>query len=247
MTGYLGDRNLPFLEYTENGKGEATVWKQLTAFAGKLLTDGSNLFDRLTRNVISFLCNAHARRKFKALADGGDRAASWVIEQYRQVYRIETLADLQSLDVVERAALRRKHTWPIMRAIQTFLQRRVAKTPPSELFVKAARYFLKRFEGLTRFIDHGDVPPDNNGAESILRIVRPTENNSLFAGSHEHAKRHATASSVMKACTMHKLDPYAWMVDVLGKIARGWPVARRAELLPHIWKTMHQPVALITA
>lgn len=236
VTGYLGDGRLPFLEYTVDGKGTSSVLKHLSNFKAKLLTDASNLFHRLRDAVTWFLCNAHARRRFKLLADRGDRAAQWVIEQYRQIYRLETLADLKGLTPTERRKLRRKHTLPIMKEMHRVLLRILKDMPPSESFARAARYFTKNYDGLTRFIDHGDVPPDNNASESLLRTIRLTENNSLFAGSHDHARKHATAWALMKSCRIEGINPYAWMVDVLGKLAAGWPKDSNHELLPHNWK-----------
>lgn len=243
ITGFIGDRTLALMVYDPSASPAAVIWPRLKGFAGKLLCDGTNHMNRLFNGIVAtamaFLCNSHSRRKFMWLAQAGDAAATWVTEQYRQIFRVETLADLQNLHGEDRAQLRREMTRPRMERIRDFLESRVLVTPPTEPFPKAARYFIRRFDGLTRFIDHGEVPPDNNASENFLRVVRLLENNSLFAGDHESAARHATAWSLMKNCALEHINPFEWLTDVFNKIAAGWPAARVAELLPHNWKRLH--------
>jgi hypothetical protein len=45
--------------------------------------------------------------------------------------------------------------------------------------------------------------------------------NYLFAGSDADAERAAVAHAVLATCTLHELDPWAYVTDVLDKIAAG--------------------------
>jgi transposase len=240
VTGFLCDRMTPYMEYHASGSGESVIWNRLRGYTGKVLCDGSNIFDRVFNGVvaeaIAFFCNAHARRKFVPLARCGDESAKFVIESYRQIYRVETLADLQQLSPDERSKLRLERAGPIFDDLHGYLERQCAHRPPSETFSQAARYFLKRVRNLRRYLEDGTVPPDNNAAEELLRCIRLTENASLFAGSDHHAKQHATAWALMKSCVIAKVDPVKWLTDIFGKIADGHSSAKRAELLPAAWK-----------
>jgi hypothetical protein len=57
-------------------------------------------------------------------------------------------------------------------------------TRQSHQLADGARYILDDWNGLTRFLDHPDDPPDNNAAENALRIHALIRKNSLFIGSH---------------------------------------------------------------
>ena len=45
----------------------------------------------------------------------------------------------------------------------------------------------------------------------------------------------AVLYSLTRTCALNDVDPVAYLTDVLGKIAAGWPDDRIAELLPHRW------------
>jgi hypothetical protein len=48
---------------------------------------------------------------------------------------------------------------------------------------KAMRYVLRHWDGLTRYLDDGQLEIDTNVVERALRPVTITRKNSLFAGS----------------------------------------------------------------
>ena len=59
--------------------------------------------------------------------------------------------------------------------------------------------------------------------------------NSLFAGSDAGARRAAVLYSLMRTCALHGVEPWAYLKDVLAKLASGWKQDRIAELLPDAW------------
>jgi len=236
VTGFLGDAVHPFLKYTETASPEDSAWKVLDGFKGKLLTDGSNHFNRLSNGMVAsalpFACNAHARRRFVPGARDGDVTALTVLELYRQIARVETLADLCGVDAAGRAAMRGERSRPLMERLRELLNPIVLTRPPTEPLTRAAQYFVGRFSALSRFLDHGDVPPDNNRAERLLRTTRLLEKNAVFAGNHDSAKLHATAWSLIATCKVRGIDPLRWFTTVLDRIRDGWPKSDAAALLP---------------
>ena len=42
--------------------------------------------------------------------------------------------------------------------------------------------------------------------------------------------------SILRTCALHQLPAREYLVDVLQRIAEGWPRKRYAELLPDVWK-----------
>jgi hypothetical protein len=61
--------------------------------------------------------------------------------------------------------------------------------------------------------------------------------NSLFLGSVEHTAGSALMYSLMECCRMHKVDPHAWLLDVMKRIL-SCPKDQLADLLPHKWKKL---------
>jgi hypothetical protein len=98
---------------------------------------------------------------------------------------------------------------------------------------KALDYSLKRWIALTRYLDDGAVPIDNNQ-------VRPWalgRSNWLFAGSQRSGKRAAAIMSLIQSAQLNGHDPYAYLKNVLTRL----PTQRAneiTELLPHKWASV---------
>jgi hypothetical protein len=61
--------------------------------------------------------------------------------------------------------------------------------PDGSATAKAIDYSLKRWKALTRFIDDGELPIDNNWVENQIRPIAFGRKNVLFAGSLRTGKR----------------------------------------------------------
>ena len=95
-------------------------------------------------------------------------------------------------------------------------------------------YSLKRWVALTRFVDDGRLPVDNNWIENQIRPIAIGRSNWLFAGSLRAGKRAAAVMSLIRSAKLNGHDPYAYLKDVLARL----PTQRAsliAELLPHRW------------
>ena len=117
--------------------------------------------------------------------------------------------------------------------------------PPGSKLSKAVRYLLNHRVALTRFLDHGELPIDNEIVERLHRIPAITRKNFLFAGSHAGGERAAIAYSIIASCIFAGVDPVAYLADVLPRLARdGLVVARDVPaLLPAAWKRARVAVA----
>ncbi len=89
-------------------------------------------------------------------------------------------------------------------------------------------------QNLTRYLDDGAVPIDNNQVENQIRPWALGRSNWLFAGSLRSGKRAAAIMSLIQSARMSGHDPYAYLKDVLTRL----PTQRASEigqLLPHQW------------
>ena len=99
---------------------------------------------------------------------------------------------------------------------------------------QALDYSLKRWVALTRYLDDGAVPIDNNAVENQIRPWALGRSNWLFAGSLRSGKRAAAIMSLIQSARMNGHDPYAYLKDVLTRL----PTQKASEieqLLPHQW------------
>lgn len=95
-------------------------------------------------------------------------------------------------------------------------------------------YSLKRRVALTRYLDHGAVPVDNNAVENQVRPWALGRSNCLFAGSPRGGKRAAAITSLIQSARMNRGDPYAYLKEVLTRL----PTQKASEieqLLPDQW------------
>ena len=93
---------------------------------------------------------------------------------------------------------------------------------------------LSRWPSLLRAFEDGRVGLDNNPAERALRGVAVGRKNYLFAGSDRGAERAAVFYTLIESAKLNRLDPEAYLRDVLTRIA-DHPHQRLAELLPWNW------------
>jgi transposase len=99
--------------------------------------------------------------------------------------------------------------------------------PEDSAIAKTLDYSLKRWIALTRYLDHGAVPIDNNWCENQIRPWAPGRSNWLFAGSLRNGKRAAAIMSLIQSARLNGHDPYAYLTDVLTRL----PTQGRVRLL----------------
>lgn len=111
-----------------------------------------------------------------------------------------------------------------------------ALVPEGSATAKALDYSLKRWVALTRYLDDGAVPIDNNACENTIRSWALGRSNWLFTGSLRSGKRAAAIMSLIQSARMNGHDPYAYLKDVLMRLPT--QKAREiAKLLPHTWRS----------
>jgi transposase len=178
-------------------------------------------------------CLAHARRKFYDLwVTNRSTIAEEALEFFRLLYGIER--DAQALAPAERRGLRQEKALPIAKALQDWLEAQRARVPDGSAIAKAIDYSRGRWEALTRYLDDGDLPCDNNWIENQIRPIALGRSNWLFAGSLRAGKRAAAIMSLVHSARINGHDPYVYRKDVLERLPTQ-PASRVADLLPHRW------------
>ena len=93
-------------------------------------------------------------------------------------------------------------------------------------------YIANQWEGLLVFLYDGRVEIDSNAVENLMRPVKLTAKNALFAGHDEGAHAWGRIASLIGTCKLNGVEPYAWLKSTLEKIAAGHLQSRVHELLP---------------
>lgn len=165
---------------------------------------------------------------------GGNKSgiAEFALQQFARVYGIER--EVRDLDATLRRDIRRRQTQPVLDALHQWMLLQRQKVPDGSATSKALEYSLRRWEALTRFVDDGQLPVDNNWIENQIRQIAVGRNNWLFAGSLRAGQRAAAVMSLIQSARMNGHDPYAYLKDVLTRLPTH-KASQIKELLPHRW------------
>ncbi len=105
----------------------------------------------------------------------------------------------------------------------------------SHLTASGIGYALTQWPRLIHYIEHGILEGDNNLIENLVRPLALGRRNYLFAGSHNGARRAAMIYSLIATAKEHDVEPFAYLKDVLARIA-DHSFKQRHQLLPHTWQ-----------
>ncbi len=219
------------------GRGGEHARTFLGEWRGALVCDDYKGYDALFRGGVTEVgCMAHARRKLHGLHVNEKSAiAAEALELYGALYGVEREAKELTLDAEGRRELRQRKAKPVAEALKTWLEAKLAQVPEGSATAKAILYSLRRWSALTRYLDDGSLPIDNNWVENRIRPIALGRNNWLFAGSARAGRRAAVVMSLIQSARLNDHDPYAYLRDVLERLPLT-PEHRLQELLPHVWK-----------
>lgn len=221
--------------YSPDRKAERPA-SHLDGFHGILQVDGYAGFEQLTTrgDVVLAACWAHARRKFYDMHQAtGSPIAAEALRRIAELYAIED--GIRGRTVEERRQIRNIQTRPLIDAMKPWFEMELGRIPPGGGLAEAIRYALARWPALCRFIDDGRIELDNNAVERAIRPIALGRKNHLFAGSDGGGERWATVCSLIATAKLNAVEPYAYLKDVLERMAAGHPTSRLDDLLPWNW------------
>lgn len=218
--------------YAPDRKAERPL-EHLAGFTGTLQVDGYGGYAALGRRggVTLAFCWAHVRRRFYELAKAGaSPVASDVLACIARLYAAE--AGLRGRSPDERRLGRQEHSSAIIDDLRVLLEARLAQASRKSVLAEAIRYALTRWEGLTRFLDDGQVELDSNTVERAIRPLALNRKNALFAGSDDGGDHWAVIASLIETAKLNGVDPQAWLADTLSRLAAGHPATALEALMP---------------
>jgi len=232
-TNFMAQRAVLF-DFTASRAGEHPR-RVLQPFGGTLVSDDySGYFGLQAQGVTAALCWAHARRKlFEAHKFNASEIAGQAVALIAELYDVEREA--RELQPEARWLLRQQRSRPIVDALHRWLTEQRQKLAKADVTAKAIDYSLSNWRALTRYLDDGNVPIDNNAAENAVRPLCVGRKNWLFVGSQQAGERAAVVLSLIESAKLNGHDPWAYLKDVFERL----PTLKQRDLeqlLPHNWR-----------
>jgi transposase len=251
MWAYVGDRDHPFdvFAFCRNHTAVGIdAFLKAKHYCGYLNADALNVYDHLFADgsIIELGCWAHCRRYFYDARSSDPIRAHLVLARIGKLYAVEAEARKQiaagelsgaAADTL-RLQLRQEKSQLEVTALRQWLEAEQPKVLPKSLIGQAIAYALRHWRALTRYLNDGFLDIDNNVAERALRHIAVGRKNWLFAGSARGAETAATLFSVTASCHRHGVDVFAYLHDILQRLARNpQPTAEvLRDWLPDRWQ-----------
>ena len=214
-----------------------------------LMSDGYEVYNQIARmhQLVHLGCWAHCRRYFieavDALPKGArtpEQPAVQFIELIGQLYAVESRAQERKMSPQVRWAERQRYSVAVLERLQALLLTHLHAVVPGSLLGKALHYMSAQWPKLSRFVNDGTYPIDNNPCENAIRPFVVGRRNWLFSDTVGGVNASANLYSLLQTCKVNGIEPYRYLAALFTAL----PMAKTADdyeaLLP--WR-----IALNTA
>lgn len=252
LKGYLWTGSRPggdvFFDWHASRAGDCLDTIVPVDFQGTVQCDGYDAYNRLAqrsgKEIKLAYCWAHVRRKFNDALEGSSRTAGWMIKQIQLLYRIESRLREQKAGPALRQAVRESQSKPVVERIKKACTLLVQNKRflPQDAISRAMAYALAQMPGLEVYLEDGQIEIDNNLVENAIRPTALGKKNWLFIGDGGAGDRSAILYTVIESCRRRRLNPYAYLKDVLTRLPQ-MTIQQVPEILPSVWgKPLTQPL-----
>lgn len=242
------DKPIVIYDYDPSRSGAVPV-RLLHDYRGYLMTDGYDAYNKLARTdgITRLACWAHVRRRFveavKVQPKGKRGHADTAVAMIGKLYQVER--DCQDATNEVRLAARQQRSVPALDALRAWMEQTMPTVTPSGALGKALKYMHKYWSMLTRYIERGDLPIDNNRVENAIRPFVVGRKGWLFSDTMAGAHSSAVIYSLVETAKANGVDPYLWLLRVLTDLPAAKTVDEIDALLP--WNMTFAPITQPTA
>ncbi len=208
---------------------------------GVLMTDGYEPYNAIAKahKLVHLGCWAHCRRGFhealQALPKdkrGPDQLPARFIDLIGKLYHLEAIARRDKLDADALKQLRQDRGVQVLAEIEALLLQHLHSVLPGSLLGKALHYTASQWPKLTRFVEDGNYPIDNNACENAIRPFCVGRKNWLFSDTVAGANASANLYSLLQTCMANGIDGYQYLRELLVALPRAKTVDDYEALLP---------------
>lgn len=186
---------------------------------GILMVDRYSSYKSLakeTRIILAF-CWSHVRRDFLGIARDWPQQETWALEW------IEEIATLYHLNHLRLTALAKSEDWTgqdlrLRTAVDQTAQKRDAQLAHKLLHPACKKVLVSlknHWPGLIVFVDHPEVPMDNNEAERLERLPVVGRKNFYGSGAVWSGRLTAVLFSLFQTLALWKINPRLWLTAYL--------------------------------
>lgn len=203
-----------FFKPTRSGQ---VLKEKLGDYSGPALTDGFGGYNVLEdMGIKQGFCWAHARREFIPL-ESHDPTVKPILDLIDKLFEYER----EATSFTELGRIRDEKSRKVIEDLHALLMAEHPRSRPGSQKRMAIEYSLKRWTGLTFFLDDLKLPISNNEAERTIRHAVMGRKNYYGSGNHEGANTAATLFTIIESAKKNDLDPRTFLIMSLDRAACG--------------------------
>ena len=192
--------------------------------------------DALSRNmppkldVIIANCIAHSRRKFVEIEPNFPEECRFVLECFREAYRIDAEARDAGSSPAERLLLHQEHSRPVMDRLKSWCVEQIQGkiVEKNSGLGQAIGYLTKHWDRLTLFLRQPGAPLDNNICERALKKAILHRKNALFYKTARGAHVGDVFMTLIHTAELAKVNVLRYLIAVIEN-------ADAAQKVPEKW------------
>jgi transposase len=198
----------------------------------------SPVFEKL--DLLHIACMAHIRRGLFEARSDAPMAVDLVLAGIQKLYRIEARAKAEAMSLEARLELRQREAKPIFMDVGQLIATMRKDVLPKGPLGKALGYAENQWPAMARYLEVAQAELDNNSTEHALRGVVLGRRNWLHVGQEAGGAKAANLFSLMITCKRLKVEPYAYLHDVLRRLP-SHPNKDIWQLTPRGWQETFAP------
>jgi transposase len=226
-------------------------------YRGKLVSDGLKIYDGLGEawGLQQFGCLAHCRRYYVQAEKVGQSPSGrtlarvaikdYIGELYRVEREIKALRErheqegkILTLDAVLK--IRQGKSVPIAAGFKTWLDEIGPGVPPKSALGKALGYSQSQWPKLIRYLEHPEIPADNNRVEQAIRPFAVGRNAWMFCDTQAGARASANLYSLVSTAQANGIEPLAYLTYLYTHLPAASTLEQLEALLPWNVKSLLQ-------
>jgi transposase len=205
-----------------NNRRHGNVETLVEGFAGILQSDSYAAYGNYVEQhseITLTACWARTFRKFRDALEHEPAHAKGMMKLISKLYKLEEEWDLGNVSPSKRKLLRQTESIPIAKQIKDKLDGdAVDMTIPKNDFRVALNDTVNQWPELLECLKDSHTRLDTNLLESKFRPTKIGAKNWMFIGHPDAGQKSAIIYSLLQTCTIHNINPYDYLTDVLAKL-----------------------------
>jgi transposase len=182
---------------------------------GIINADRYSAYKALGEHILVAYCWSHVRRDFIRVRDEYKSLYSWGkswVKRIDEIFHINNkrVKELSNPDVFQREDTILRQSLNDMTEVR---DNELANPDTRKPARKALESLYKHWQGLTLFVDHPEIPMDNNESERMLRPSVMGRNSYYGSGSVWSGTLTAVLFTIFQTLLKNNVDPQKWLVS----------------------------------